>query len=155
MAKISAQERAKKKQQLDDIVLSIFWERGWHAISYASVAEAYGCSRGAIQRYFPHHLDFAESIKGKVLPLIMSNLNWESKEALHKSWIDALYSEDVRFRRVMELLISQVSQETPAEQTTIGVNNFLSIIEQKFGDKQLGKILFGETFLALLNIRRD
>lgn len=151
MAKISAKEREQKKQQLDEIVLNIFWQHGWHAISYASVAEAFGTSRGAIQRYYPSHNDFSNALKGKVLPLVLSQLDWQSKEAFYQSWVVALHSEDGKFRRVMEMLFSQVCSKGSSEQAAIGVHQFLSTINEKFEDESLGKELFGETFLALLN----
>ncbi len=150
MAKITAEQRLQKKNELDDIVLSIFWERGWSAISYALVAERYGCSRGAIQRYYPSHSDFSQALKGKVLPLILQNLDWSSSERFYCSWVEELESEDQKFRRVMELLFNNALQDQPSEMTKLGVDKLLQMIELKFGSQELGKILFGETFLHLL-----
>lgn len=151
MAKITAAERQQKKEALDEIVLSIFWERGWLAISYASVAESYGCSRGAIQRYYPSHDDFAQSLKGKVLPLVLQKLDWSTKEKFYLSWMAQLKGDDPKFRRVMELLFNNALKESPLEMSKLGVAKFLGMIESTFEDKELGKLLFGETFLALLN----
>ena len=151
MAKITAEQRLRKKNELDDVVLSIFWEYGWNAISYASVAKRYGCSRGAIQRYYPSHDDFSQALKGKVLPLILQNLDWSSSQKFYRSWIEQLNGEDQKFRRVMELLFNNALQEQPSEMTKSGVNRLLQMIESTFEDKELGKLLFGETFLELLN----
>lgn len=151
MAKISAEERQRKKKELDDIVLSIFWTLGWSAISYASVAEKYGCTRGAIQRYYPSHADFSQALKGKVLPLVMQNLDWSTSQNFYSSWVKQLTGEDPKFRRVMELLFSNAVQYKSSEMTKLGVNKLLNTIESTFEDKDLGKKLFGETFLLLLN----
>lgn len=151
MARITAEQRQRKKEELDEIVLSIFWEQGWSAISYASVAESYGCTRGAIQRYYPSHSDFTQALKGKVLPLILQNLDWSNSENFYRSWIEELKSEDKRFSRVMELLFNNALQEKPSEMSKLGVEKLIQMIESKFGDKELGKLLFGETFLELLN----
>ena len=90
MAKISVEQRQRKKKELDEIVLSIFWKKGWSAISYASVAESYGCARGAIQRYYPSHADFSQALKGKVLPLVLQNLDWSSSDKFYHSWLNLL-----------------------------------------------------------------
>lgn len=150
MAKITAEQRLKKKNELDEIVLSIFWEHGWSAISYALVAEKYGCSRGAIQRYYPAHSDFSQALNGKVLPLILEKLDWSSSQEFYCSWVEQLQADDQRFRRVMELLLNNALQGKSSDMAKIGVSRLLQMIEERFGDKELGKSLFGETFLELL-----
>lgn len=151
MAKISAEERQRKKEQLDKIVLDIFWESGWRSISYASIAERFGTTRGAIQRYYPSQIDFGVALRGKVLPLLVSKLDWSSRDAFYQSWVEQLESDDKRFKRVMELLFNQVNVEKPNELSRVGVGKLLKMIEDKFDDAYLGKTLFGETFLSLLN----
>ena len=105
MARISNLEREKKKSDLDAIVLTIFWEEGIDALTYARVAESYNTSRGAIQRYYPSQNDFYTSLRGKVMPLMLEKLDWSSINNFHNSWISELSNtEDCRFKRVIELL---------------------------------------------------
>jgi len=152
MAKITAEEKARKQQALNEIVLEIFWNEGWQAVSYAEVAKRFGTTKSAIQRYFPSHDHFALALQGKVMPLITSHLDWSSKEKFIESWMTALTNnEDLRFRKVLELLFIESTKETASQMSLVGVERFTGKIKETFGDESVSNELFGRTFIYLLN----
>ncbi|NOH79917.1 TetR/AcrR family transcriptional regulator [Vibrio sp. RE86] len=151
MAKITAEERARKQEALNQIVLDIFWNEGWPAVSYAEVAKRFGTTKSAIQRYYPTHEHFGLALQGKVMPIIAEHLDWSSSDKFIDSWMVALSNEnDVRFRRVLELLFHETLRENPSKMTTAGVDRFTGKIIEAFGDANIVDILFGRTFLYLL-----
>ncbi|MGF1755909.1 TetR family transcriptional regulator [Vibrio makurazakiensis] len=152
MAKITAEEKARKQQALNEIVLEIFWDQGWPAVSYAEVAKRFGTTKSAIQRYFPSHDHFALALQGKVMPLIASHLDWSSKDKFIESWMAALTNtKDLRFRKVLELLFIESTRESPSQMSLVGVERFTGKINQAFQDESVSHELFGRTFLYLLN----
>ncbi|WP_117232502.1 TetR family transcriptional regulator [Vibrio maerlii] len=151
MAKITAEERARKQEALNEIVLDIFWNEGWPAVSYAEVAKRFGTTKSAIQRYYPSHEHFGLALQGKVMPIIAGHLDWSSKDKFMQSWMDALSNkEDLRFRRVLELLFHETLRETPSPQTGVGVDRFIGKIAEAFGDRSVADELFGKTFYFLI-----
>ncbi|MDC5839392.1 hypothetical protein [Vibrio europaeus] len=151
MARITVQEREKKKAELDTIVLSIFWNEGIEALTYARVAELYNTSRGAIQRYYPSQNDFYTSMKGKVMPLMMEKLDWSSSDAFYQSWINALSDkDDIRFQRVIELLFHHALKSPSSQSAIMAIDKLTEQIKTRFGDDSLIQRLLGESFLHLL-----
>lgn len=151
MARITVQEREKKKAELDAIVLSIFWNEGIEALTYARIAELYNTSRGAIQRYYPTQNDFYGSMKGKVMPLMMEKLDWSDADAFYHSWVDSLSDkEDIRFQRVIELLFHHALKNPSSESAIVAIDKLIEQIDTRFGDNSMIQRLLGESFLHLL-----
>lgn len=152
MAKITAEEKARKQQALNEIILDIFWDEGWQAVSYAEVAKRFGTTKSAIQRYFPSHDHFVLALQGKVMPLIASHLDWSDKDKFIESWMTALTNtEDLRFRKVLELLFIESTKENPSQMSLVGVQRFTEKIYDAFEDESVAHELFGRTFFYLLN----
>lgn len=152
MARITAEEKARKQEELNNIILDIFWNEGLHAVTYTEIAKRFGTTKSAIQRYFPSSDHFPLAWQGKIGPIMMEKLDWSSQEAFVKSWMSALSDEeDIRFRRIMELLFSETSKPASSQPTKIGVDRFTQQINQAFGDESVSLEVFGRTFYYLLN----
>ena len=67
---------------------------------------------------FPSSDHFPLAWQGKIGPFMMEKLDWSSQEAFVKSWMSALSDEeDIRFRRIMELLFSETSKPVSSQPT--------------------------------------
>ncbi|MGF1767611.1 hypothetical protein L4D06_09535 [Enterovibrio makurazakiensis] len=151
MARITVQERERKKAELDDIVLSIFWNEGIEALTYSRVAELYNTSRGAVQRYYPSQNDLYASMRGKVMPLMMAKLDWSNADAFYSSWVNSLSDkDDIRFQRVIELLFHHTLKSPSSQSAIAAVEKLTEQVEMRFGDDSMIKRLLGESFLHLL-----
>lgn len=152
MARITAEEKARKQEELNKIILDIFWNEGFHAVTYTEVAKRFGTTKSAIQRYFPSSDDFPLAWQGKIGPIMMGCLDWSSKEQFVESWMAALSNEeDIRFRRIMELLYIETSKPQSSQPTKFGVERFTQQIVNAFGDESVAHEVFGRTFYYLLN----
>lgn len=151
MARITRKQREKNELILDDLIWNICSKEGWPAVSYAEVAKRFGTTKSAIQRYYPTHEHFGLALQGKVMPIIAEHLDWSSSDKFIDSWMVALSNEnDMRFRRVLELLFHETLRENPSKMTTAGVDRFTGKIVEAFGDANIADILFGRTFQYLL-----
>ncbi len=152
MARITAEEKAHKQEELNNIILDIFWNEGLHAVTYTEIAKRFGTTKSAIQRYFPSSDHFPLAWQGKIGPIMMEKLDWSSKEAFIDSWMEALSDkEDRRFFRIVEMLYANASTPSSSEQAKMGVNRFTQQINQAFGDESVSFEVFGRTFYYLLN----
>ncbi|WP_234496607.1 TetR/AcrR family transcriptional regulator [Vibrio maritimus] len=148
MARISAEERAKKKLILDGLVLSIFLEEGWGAVTYDRLAKEFGVSKSSIQNYYPSSIMFATALQGKVLPMVLPLLNFSSEEKFVSSWICAYEDEQHHvFREVVEMLIDNILKDGTSPYSRGGALKLEEMLAKNTDEssaKRAMKTVFGE-----------
>ncbi|WP_117232500.1 TetR family transcriptional regulator [Vibrio maerlii] len=152
MARISTEEKARKQAELNAIILDIFWNEGIQAVTYAEIAKRFGTTKSTIQRYFPTSDHFPLAWEGKIGPIISEFLDWSSKDNFEASWMRALENEnDVRFRRILEVMFVEAAKVKSTEPAKVGVERFKTKITQVFNDETVAHQVFGRTFCYLMN----
>ncbi len=130
MAKISAEEKHRKKAEFDAHIYDIFINEGWDAVTYERMAKDFGTRKSSIQRYYGKRLDFGNALQGKILPIILPLLDFSDKEAFIASWLLAL--DNQTFREVNKLLIENATGSGVGGWQ--GVNRLLHIMRNTMSD---------------------
>ncbi|HIF9077183.1 TPA: hypothetical protein ACX6NV_002035 [Photobacterium damselae] len=136
MAKISAAQRAANKEQYDEVIVEMFWESGWDSITLNTVSDRLAIRKSTVQNYYPSKLDFGEALRGKVFPVAMDQLDLSNPDEFKMSWEIAIKS-DVRFRRVVHLLISNATSETTSGMTVAGIVRLKHLLSDKWDSDKL------------------
>ncbi|USE34352.1 TetR/AcrR family transcriptional regulator [Endozoicomonas sp. SCSIO W0465] len=76
MAKISSEERARRQQSYDAVILNIFMTESWEAITYDRLSRELDISKSTLQRYYPSRMHFVSALEGNVMPIVARNLDW-------------------------------------------------------------------------------
>ncbi|MFK0572961.1 hypothetical protein [Endozoicomonas sp.] len=112
MAKISSEERARRKELYDSVILNIFMTESWEAITYDRLARELTISKSTLQRYYPSRMHFVTALQGKVMPIVARNLDFNSRQSFISSWESALNS-DPHFRNVVRMFIDNLMSRAP------------------------------------------
>lgn len=135
MAKISSSKRLENKEKFDDIVISCFFEHGWDYITLNNMAKEFGIGKSSVQSYYPTKSDFANALRGKVFPVMMENLAFESPEKFKASWEMAL--EQDKFRMVVHLLVSNAAKDNTSSMTLAGIERLSALLTAQWGSNEL------------------
>lgn len=149
MAKITAEEKERKKAELDAHIYKIFITEGWDAITYERMAKDFGTRKSSIQRYYEKRLDFGTALQGRVFPVVIQLLDLSCKERFIASWIQAL--ENHTFREVNKLLVEHATGSGTGGLQ--GLNKLLRVMKATMSDSDAHSALtvcLGETVLFFL-----
>ncbi|MDO6684841.1 MULTISPECIES: hypothetical protein [unclassified Agarivorans] len=134
MARITVEKRQENKEKYDAIVLNCFFERGWDYITLNNMAKEFGIGKSSVQAYYPTKTDFGEALRGKVFPVLMTQLDFTNPDTFKASWHNCL-NEKV-FKTVVHLLVSNATREDTSSMTVTGIQRLQSLLTEKWGDKQ-------------------
>ncbi|PKG38730.1 hypothetical protein [Psychromonas sp. Urea-02u-13] len=155
MARISAKQREENKTRFDNIIFNALMTGEWHKVSYQYIADQAGVNtRSTIQGYYPHDIDFIAAIQGKVLPVFMSYLNFESLDSFVTSWTESL--EEAKFLNIVSMLTGNMNANAHALSIK-GVSTLVEKIYALWGDEGYLAIelLLGRTLLHIAGIRKQ
>ena len=148
MARITAEERAQKKQNLDDMVISIFMNEGWDFVTYDRLAKEFNVRKSSIQAYYPNSVMFATALQGKIFPLVVPLLNFTTKQAFIDSWIQAYKDEEQHiFKEVMKMLLDNILKDGTSPYSRGAVFKLQEMLAKNIGSKDAEdaiKMVFGE-----------
>mgnify|MGYP000241442648 CR=1 FL=1 len=151
MARISNQEKLRKQQDLNRIVLDLFLSEGVHAVTYNEVAKRYNTTKSAIQRYYPSHSDFVNVLESALLPFVIDTLSWKSELSFIESWKRAIYSDKCsKFRKAIEFLLADAAGSKTSEVTLVTVEKLRMLVDEKFNNESILFDLIGESFSAIV-----
>ncbi|CDT65530.1 hypothetical protein [Vibrio coralliirubri] len=128
MAYISPEQRQAKKEAFDTFIFEIFTTEGWDAITYERISKHFKTTNSSIQRYYPHRRDFGRALEGKVFPLVVVHLSFESKKAFIDSWVTAM--DDQFFSMVVRMLIENALVPSTNEKTKGGAQRLIGAMMQ-------------------------
>ncbi|WP_318448830.1 TetR/AcrR family transcriptional regulator [Photobacterium leiognathi] len=155
MARITAEERAQKKQALDEMVISIFMNEGWDHVTYDRLAKEFNVRKSSIQAYYPNSIMFATALQGKVLPLVMPLLNFTSKQAFIDSWLKAYKDEQQHiFKEVVKMLLDNILKDGTSPYARGAVLKLQEMLAANIGEKdaeEAMKMVFGEIIYTRMN----
>lgn len=156
MAKISAEEKAKKKQNMDDKIYSIFINEGWGAVTYDRLAKEFNVRKSSIQAYYPTNIMFATALQGKIFPLVIPLLDFSTKQGFINSWLKAYKDEEQHvFKEVVKMLFDNILKDGTSPHSRGAILRLQQILAQNIGeeDAQLAiKIAFGEILYRKMHI---
>ncbi|MCG9789334.1 TetR/AcrR family transcriptional regulator [Vibrio mediterranei] len=156
MAKISAEEKAKKKQSMDDKIFSIFINEGWGAVTYDRLAKEFNVRKSSIQAYYPSNIMFATALQGKVFPLVIPLLDFSTKQGFIDSWLIAYKDEEQHlFKEVVEMLFDNIMKDGTSPHSRGSVLRLQQILAQNIGEddaKMAIKIVFGEIIYLKMQV---
>ncbi|NUW75552.1 TetR/AcrR family transcriptional regulator [Vibrio mediterranei] len=156
MAKISAEEKAKKKQSMDDKIFSIFINEGWGSVTYDRLAKEFSVRKSSIQAYYPSNIMFATALQGKVFPLVIPLLDFSTKQGFIDSWLKAYKDEEQHlFKEVVEMLFDNILKDGTSPHSRGSVLRLQQILAQNIGEddaKMAIKIVFGEIIYLKMQI---
>jgi len=112
MARITAEERAQKKQNLDEMIVTIFMTEGWRAVTYDRLAKEFNVRKSSIQSYYASSVMFATALQGKVFPIIIPLLDFSTKQLFIDSWVKAYKDEEQHvFKEVVHMLLDNILKD--------------------------------------------
>ena len=155
MARITKEKWQENLAKYNAIILHIFLNEGWDHVTYDRLSKETGLRKSTLQGYYPSNQDFAIAMYGKVLPIIMDHLSFESKEALIKSWSASLESKE--FRMIMKMFMMHASKHEDKGQGALGAKGLVNIIQHKLPNEDglaLLQHLFGLTMTGLLGLNK-
>ncbi|EDL54097.1 hypothetical protein VSAK1_21394 [Vibrio mediterranei AK1] len=156
MAKISAEEKAKKKQSMDDKIFSIFINEGWGSVTYDRLAKEFSVRKSSIQAYYPSSIMFATALQGKVFPLVIPLLDFSTKQGFIDSWLKAYKDEEQHlFKEVVEMLFDNILKDGTSPHSRGSVLRLQQILAQNIGEddaKMAIRIVFGEIIYLKMQI---
>ena len=148
MARISAEEKKDKKNRIDTIIVRIFLEEGWSAVTYDRLAKEFGVRKSSIQAYYPTSIMFATALQGKVLPMFVEKLDLTTKEGFISSWLNAYDDQDNHvFREVIEMLLHNILKDGTSPHARGSVMRLQQQVAINIGEEEAVnaiKIIFGE-----------
>lgn len=152
MARITQQQKEENLSKFNKIIIDIFLNEGWHAVTYDNIAKIAGVRKSTLQGYYETHRDFGNAMKGQIFPVFIKHLDFSSRDRIIESWISAL--EDRVFRNILTMMISNASSDTPNEMTVIGVGNLQKLFVQQLGQEgsDILERLLGKTVMSLLKL---
>ncbi|MBC7005673.1 hypothetical protein BIZ37_24245 [Photobacterium sp. BZF1] len=155
MARISKDKWQENFAKYNAIILEIFLTEGWDFVTYDRLSKETGLRKSTLQGYYPSNQDFAVAMDGKVLPIIMQHLSFESREALIQSWAESLESQ--KFRMIMKMFVMHASKHESEGRGALGAKGLLNIIQYELPDEdglELLQHLFGLTVTGLLGLNK-
>lgn len=148
MVRITAEEKEKKKQRMDDCIIKIFFNEGWSSVTYDRLAKEFGVRKSSIQAYYPSSIMFASALQGKVFPMIIHLLDFSSKQKFIESWLHAyLDTENHIFREIVEMLLHNILKDGTSPYSRGGVLKLQTHLAQSIGEEaaiEAIKAVFGE-----------
>lgn len=152
MAKISRADKEANFQKYNQIILDIFFDKGWDSVTYDNIAKTAGVRKSTLQGYYESNKEFSHALKGRVFPVFIEPLDFSSEDALIDSWTNALLG--TRFRYILNMLISNSTLNEPSELSQIGIYKLNTLVESHFPEqgKRIIGTLLGKSILSQFNI---
>ncbi|MBY5991179.1 TetR family transcriptional regulator [Ferrimonas balearica] len=149
MARISAAQREANLVRYRQGVIELFWQVGWDDLTYGRLAEHLGVRSSTLQAYFPNREAFGDCLKGQVFPVFVGYLDLSSREALVRSWSQAL--SEPKFRMVLTLLLGNLVGKYPTELGRLGLKRLAVLVTERLGPQahQDLELLLGRTVMTL------
>lgn len=148
MARITAEEKRKKKEKLDECIVKIFLNEGWSSITYDRLAKEFNVRKSSIQAYYPSSIMFATALQGVAFPIFIEMLDFETKDRFIDSWVSAYEDENNHvFREVVEMLLQNILKDGTSPHARGGVLRLQKHLAQAIGDVEATsaiKSVFGE-----------
>lgn len=148
MARITAEEKARKKQAMDDKIVSIFMTEGWASVTYDRLAKEFNTRKSSIQAYYPSNIMFATALQGKVMPMVIPLLDFTTKQSFVDSWLTAYEDENEHvFREVVIMLMDNIHKDGTSPYSRGAVLRLQQQLALSIGEQEAVsaiKTIFGE-----------
>ncbi|AYO17471.1 hypothetical protein D0812_24210 [Vibrio owensii] len=154
MARISREKWQENLETYNALILKIFLDEGWDHVTYDRLSKETGLRKSTLQGYYPSNKEFENAINGKILPIVLQHLSFESKDKLVDSWRESLSSK--QFRMIMRMFVMHASKSGEEGSGKLGVQGLISLVQHKLPEEDallLVQHLFGLTITELFGIR--
>lgn len=130
MARITKEQRAQNLEQFNKTILEIFKESGWKSVTYDSIAAKAGVRASTLQRYYPTAKHFFQPLQGKIIPYLISALDFSNESAFLNSWNTAL-EDNPSFKWSVNLLLTAATEEEASNGAKRPVEELIRIVDEK------------------------
>lgn len=151
MARITQQQKAENLARYNSIILELFLNEGWDSVTYDRLAKETGLRKSTLQGYYPSNKDFAQAMQGKVMPIVIEQLDFSSPQAFVDSWMTGL--EQKQFSMIIRMFVSNSTKPQPSEFSQRGILGLKQLIASHLPDESADEILeavLGKSVMSLL-----
>ncbi|GAM71425.1 transcriptional regulator luxT [Vibrio sp. JCM 19236] len=150
MARITQQQKAENLARYNSIILRVFLDEGWDSVTYDRLAKETGLRKSTLQGYYPSNKDFAQAMQGKVMPIVLEQLDFSSAEAFVESWMKGL--EQKRFSMIVRMFVSNSTKPHPNEFTQRGILGLKQMLVSHLPDENADEILESVLGKSVMNL---
>lgn len=137
VAKISADEKAKRKEIYDGEIIEIFTTMGWKSCTVDLLAKRSKVAKSTMFGYYPNRSDIAGVIQKSIIPIVMRKLDLSSPETFTASWkklVQGKSKESNLFRMTLKMLLDDVvNNVSEGNKGAVGLTRFYHMLENVFG----------------------
>ena len=152
MARITALQRAQNKERYDAIVVNCFFDKGWNYITLNNIAKELELRKSSVQAYYPTKMDFGLTLKDKVFPVMMNELDFTSPESFISSWEKALVGSKT-FAMVVHLLVSNATSQTTSVMTVAGISKLKTMAVKEWqSEEKADQVIYHVLGLSVMEL---
>ncbi|WP_017109854.1 MULTISPECIES: hypothetical protein [Vibrio] len=148
LSRITKQQKEENYQKLNSVILNIFLTEGWSKVTYDRISKITGLRKSTLQGYYPSNIDFLVALQGNLKDLMLKELDLSSKEALFRSWNNALST--IEFSFIIEMLISHCISNEPTPIANQAMESFHKLIATALPHEDSGEIMVHIFGLAVI-----
>ncbi|MEZ9631295.1 hypothetical protein BCT86_13710 [Vibrio breoganii] len=151
MARITQKQKEENLAKYNALIVKIFLAEGWESVTYDRLAKETGLRKSTLQGYYPSNREFAMALQGKILPIIMSCLDFSSREAFIQSWEKGL--AETQFSMVIRMFVANAAKTESNPSTQRGVLKLIEIISEHLPDEdahEMIDLVMGKSVMRLL-----
>ncbi|NLS14822.1 hypothetical protein HGP28_18345 [Vibrio sp. SM6] len=147
MARITQDERDRKKALYDSVVLRIFLEEGWEAVTHGRVAHECVTKKSTIQGYYPTKKDFSSALQGKIrnhIPKsfaeLLSSNGPLTRERFVETWDLEIQNSRI-FREIAQMFVESIL-EGGSDFTGAAVAMLRAHLKPHIGEKEANSAIY-------------
>ncbi len=156
MARITQQKKEENLAKYNALIMKIFLAEGWESVTYDRLAKETGLRKSTLQGYYPSNREFAMALQGKILPIVMSCLDFSSREAFIQSWEQGLTEKE--FSMVIRMFVANAAKTESNPSTQRGVLKLIEIVSEHLPNENAREIIdlvMGKSVMTLLFDRKS
>lgn len=151
MARITQKQKEENQAKYNALIVKIFLSEGWESVTYDRLAKETGLRKSTLQGYYPSNREFAMALQGKILPIIMAQLDFSSRAAFILSWEQGLAEKE--FSMVIRMFVANAAKTESNPSTQRGVLKLIEIIAEHLPNDNAHEIIdlvMGKSVMTLL-----
>ena len=156
MARITQQKKEENLAKYNALIVKIFLAEGWESVTYDRLAKETGLRKSTLQGYYPSNREFTMALQGKILPIVMSCLDFSSREAFIQSWEQGLTEKE--FSMVIRMFVANAAKTESNPSTQRGVLKLIEIVSEHLPNENAREIIdlvMGKSVMTLLFDRKS
>lgn len=153
MARISAEEKERRRNLYDDTILKTFLDEGVAGLTYENICHKLKIRGSTLQGYYPKTSDIFDSLRGKVMPIIIEGLDFSNEQAFKDSWVDSAKHKK-GFLSAIQLMLTAITSAGDKPAFAMGIKKLETAIDHHIPGKgrELLAFALGAAVLILVDV---